>query len=421
MQRARGGSAAEEVAERVQPEEVSYPAPPKSSRGLAILTVALALLAVGLVAFKFWPRNGALTVTVTGPNRAPVDMIEVKVDDRTVCKQSPCSIAKLGVGAHTVDVSAPGYIKSATRAAEIEYGQVAQVDFLLTPATTGIRIRALGPNLRLFVDGNDRGPLPASLDDLTPGTHSMRVEGSERFQKFEQQFTLSPGEVKTLDPKLRVARGVAKLEPGDNLKGARVWLACGNDPKVELALPTVKEVAVDKGCRVEATKKGFEPTGLDLAFDDGSPEKSFTVDVQPKGAAPPAAAAPAAAPPTGVPPAAAAPVAHAGRGKSRAAAAAPPPPPPAPKPVAEKPAPPPKPEPPPKPAAPPGPTGTININSMPVSSVSVDGNPAGQTPTHVTVPVGNHTVVFTHPEKGRKSVTVKVKAGATAAAVVRFD
>jgi hypothetical protein len=58
---------------------------------------------------------------------------------------------------------------------------------------------------------------------------------------------------------------------------------------------------------------------------------------------------------------------------------------------------------------------------MPVSSVSVDGTPAGQTPVHVNVPAGNHTVVFTHPEKGRKSVTVKVKAGASTSAVVRFD
>jgi serine/threonine-protein kinase len=83
-----------------------------------------------------------------------------------------------------------------------------------------------------------------------------------------------------------------------------------------------------------------------------------------------------------------------------------------------KPAPPPAPA---KPAAIAGPQGAININSMPVSSVTVDGNPAGQTPARVAVPPGKHTVVFTHPQKGRKSVTVQVKGGATASAVVRFD
>jgi serine/threonine-protein kinase len=395
-------SARPAVAERVSPVLALPAVPAKSSRGLVLLTVALSLLAVVLLLFKFWPRNGELTVTVSGPNRAPVDMLEIRVDDRTVCKQSPCAVTKLAVGAHTVDVTAPGYVKSATRAAEIEYGQTAQVEFSLTPGTTGVRVGALGPNLRLFVDGNDRGPLPASLDDLTPGPHSMRIEGSDRFKPFEQQFTLGPGEIKTLEPKLKVAKGLAKLEPGENAKGARVWLTCSNDPKVELALPTVKEVAVDKGCRVEASKRGFENTSLDLNFEDGSVEKSFSVDLAQKVAAAPA------------PP----PVAYVSRVKSAPKPAVEKP---APKPVAEKPAPKPaveKPAPAPKPA---GPTGTININSMPVSSVTVDGTPAGQTPAHVNVPAGNHTVVFTHPEKGRKSVTVKVKAGATTSAVVRFD
>jgi serine/threonine-protein kinase len=373
-----------------------------------LLTVALSLLAVGLVLFKFWPRSGDLTVTVSGPNRAPVDMLEIQVDNRTVCKQSPCAVTKLLVGAHTVDVTAPGYVKSATRAAEIEYGQTAQVEFSLTPATTGVRVGALAPNLRLFVDGNDRGPLPASLDDLTPGSHSMRIEGSDRFKPFEQQFALGPGEIKTLEPKLKVAKGLAKLEPGENAKGARVWLTCNGDPKVELALPTVKEVAVDKGCRVEASKRGFENTSLDLSFEDGSPEKSFSVDLAQKGAAAPAPA----------------PVARVSHAKPAAASKpAVEKPAPAPKPAVEKPAPAPKPAvekpaPAPKPA---GPTGTININSMPVSSVTVDGNAAGQTPVHVNVAAGTHTVVFTHPEKGRKSVTVKVKAGASTSAVVRFD
>jgi hypothetical protein len=396
-----------EVSERVPPVLELPQAPAKSSRGIVLLTIALSLLAVGLVVFKFWPRTGELMVTVSGPNRAPVDMLEIQVDDRTVCKQSPCTVTKLVVGAHTVAVTAPGYVKSATRAAEIEQGQTAQVEFSLTPGTTGIRVGALAPNLRLFVDNADRGPLPASLDDLTPGSHSLRIEGSDRFKPFEQQFTLGPGEIKTLEPKLKVAKGLAKLEPGENAKGARVWLTCASDPKVELVLPTTKEVATDKGCRVEASRRGFENASLDLSFEDGTPEKSFTVDLAEKGAAPTPAPATAARVSTAKPAAAPA----------------------APKPAAEKPAPAPKPaaeKPPPeeKPAAaakPAGPTGTIAINSMPVSSVTVDGNSAGQTPARVNVPAGTHTVVFTHPEKGRKTLKVKVKAGATASAVVKFD
>jgi len=65
-------------------------------------------------------------------------------------------------------------------------------------------------------------------------------------------------------------------------------------------------------------------------------------------------------------------------------------------------------------------TGKISINSIPVSSVLVDGKPVGQTPTRVTVPAGPHSVTFIHPEKGRKSVSVQVPPGGNATAVTRF-
>ena len=36
------------------------------------------------------------------------------------------------------------------------------------------------------------------------------------------------------------------------------------------------------------------------------------------------------------------------------------------------------------------------------------------------MPAGSHTVVFIHPELGKKSVTVVVKAGETKTAAVKF-
>jgi serine/threonine-protein kinase len=51
----------------------------------------------------------------------------------------------------------------------------------------------------------------------------------------------------------------------------------------------------------------------------------------------------------------------------------------------------------------------------------VDGRPLGSTPKiGVSVSAGSHTVVFIHPQHGRKTRTVKVKAGGTATAAVRF-
>ncbi len=51
----------------------------------------------------------------------------------------------------------------------------------------------------------------------------------------------------------------------------------------------------------------------------------------------------------------------------------------------------------------------------------LDGRPLGQTPkVGVSVSPGSHTVVFVHPEHGRKVRAVTVQAGQTATAAVRF-
>ena len=71
--------------------------------------------------------------------------------------------------------------------------------------------------------------------------------------------------------------------------------------------------------------------------------------------------------------------------------------------------------------APPATCGLLSINSIPYSRVVVDGRPLVDTP-RVGVPVspGLHSIVFIHPEHGRKVKHVEVAAGATALAVVTF-
>ncbi|MEZ4224961.1 MAG: PEGA domain-containing protein [Polyangiaceae bacterium] len=65
--------------------------------------------------------------------------------------------------------------------------------------------------------------------------------------------------------------------------------------------------------------------------------------------------------------------------------------------------------------------GTLNINSIPRANVVLDGRPMGMTPVMgVSVSPGNHTVVFVHPEQGRKVAGASVEAGKTATVGVRF-
>ena len=64
---------------------------------------------------------------------------------------------------------------------------------------------------------------------------------------------------------------------------------------------------------------------------------------------------------------------------------------------------------------------TLNIMSVPPANCVLDGRPLGQTPKPgVSVSAGTHTILFVHPEKGRKTQTVTVKGGETKPVIVKF-
>jgi serine/threonine-protein kinase len=64
---------------------------------------------------------------------------------------------------------------------------------------------------------------------------------------------------------------------------------------------------------------------------------------------------------------------------------------------------------------------TINLNSIPPSNVIVNGRPMGKTPKlGVKVPAGAQSIVFMHPDKGRKRVSVTVPAGGAKTISVSF-
>ena len=64
--------------------------------------------------------------------------------------------------------------------------------------------------------------------------------------------------------------------------------------------------------------------------------------------------------------------------------------------------------------------GSITCNSIPASNVILDGRPIGRTPKKVSVAAGRHSVMFLHPQKGRRTLGVNVTPGKNAIAAVRF-
>ncbi len=354
-----------------------------AAAGLALLVV------VGVVALL--PRDGSLVVTVAGAGNKSVSDLEVLVDGKKVCSSSPCQVKELGSGTHLVKVNAPGYQSTADQAVKVASGDEAVLNVSLSRggSGTGLNVRAEGSGLKLFVDGKELGPLPQSITDIAPGEHVVKIDGGDRYEPFEQTVTLSADQAQTLEPKLKVKKGLATIKPGLNAEGAHVVLVSGNERRPVPQLPLAVEVPVDKPYSIVATKRGFQDFEQRLEFEDNKAERTFVIDMVPplsndSGRAAPAPASRAPAPASKAP--AAAPAVAA--------------------PAAAKPA-----------AA----GGTLNLNSIPVSNVILDGKPLGPTPKlGVSVTPGNHTVIFVHPEHGRKAKSVSVAAGKTVPVVVKF-
>lgn len=104
-----------------------------------------------------------------------------------------------------------------------EVPQVAAAPTGETPAPTrqGIRVRAEQPDVTLFVDGADRGPLPVELHDLNAGRHELRFVGTGDRGPLEKTITLAAGELADLGtitlPERKIEVTLTLLFPGANV------------------------------------------------------------------------------------------------------------------------------------------------------------------------------------------------------------
>jgi serine/threonine-protein kinase len=58
------------------------------------------------------------------------------------------------------------------------------------------------------------------------------------------------------------------------------------------------------------------------------------------------------------------------------------------------------------------PDGRVSINALPWAEVWIDGSPIGETPlANLSLPVGQHEIVFRHPQLGERREMLIVKAG----------
>lgn len=365
----------------------SFHAPQSGSRNLMMVLVAIVIAGIGAGGYFFMKgKAGSLVVTVAGPGNKPVDGVEIYVDGaKASCAGSPCRIPDLKPGTHLVRVSAAGYPPTADIGVKIPAGEetVQNVELARPSQGTGIKVSSEGRGLKLIVDGKEIGPLPQEIRDLTPGEHKIRIEGGDRYEPFEKTVNIGPEQMETIEPKLKVKKGLATIKLGSNAEGAQVMLVSGNERRPIPRFPLAVELEADKAYSIVAEKRGYARYEKRIDFDDGQAEKVFEIELSSSASADPPVST--GGPSTG--------------GGSRSTPA-----------VAAAPA----------PAAGAGKKATLTFTSTPPSNVVFDGRPLGKTPKSATVDPGPHTILFIHPEHGRKAKTINVNPGQKATLTVKF-
>jgi serine/threonine-protein kinase len=368
-----------------------------SSLPWVIVALLAVVLLVGGAAFFLVPSTGELRVYVSGPQGRDIGKVDIFVNNNKVCTSSPCTVTDLKAGIHDVKAEAEGYEATAPRGVEIKSRSQAKLDLELAVASagTGFKVAGAQQGIKLFVDGAEVGPLPQTIKNLSPGEHKLRFVGSDRYEPLEKTITVVPDKIEDLgDIKLGVVKGKATLELVT--RGARILLVPSKGEKRQIDERMFKndqlsiDIDTSKEWSIEATKPGHDDLKLPISFADGQAEKTFRIELAERGKAP----------------------AGDDRDPTRPPATAPTSPGPGPGPGPTAPA---------TVAAPTGGPAKLNINSIPPSAVLLDGRPLGRTPkAGVVVSPGTHTITFIHPEKGRKSTSVTVKAGETKGVGVRF-
>ncbi|MEM1031139.1 MAG: PEGA domain-containing protein [Myxococcota bacterium] len=380
------------------------------SRGTSkslLLLVAAAMVALGIAGVFYLRSASDAEVTINASHKKKsVETAKVYINGQKRCDFTPC-VVELKPGAANIRVV---YGQLAGRnTIEVEGGKSMSVDIALgvdpelapplpsadesaspdepkAPAKLSLATTMKDAEVTVLIDGKEKGKLPLELDGLEPGEVELTFVGGDTFGKVTKKVTLEPGKTFSIDdiklPLLKVKTIFALVTRGAEVELVEVRDG-GTDETSKLAFVGGKvEQTLDttKKWKVVARLSGYRDYEKVLDFDGVEEKLELDIELEKEEA------------PTETP-------------------------------VAT-----PGPQPPTSEPQPPAPTsdtasqfGFINANSVPPSSVIIDGRPRGQTPVSgVKVTAGSHTVVFKHSSRGTMSRTVSVGAGKTATAVVRF-
>jgi serine/threonine protein kinase len=274
----------------VAPPEPRTIRPSRSPR--ARYTVSAIGLGVLLAALPAWvmthPHTGRMVVLASDTSGHEIAQVETLVDGKKRCDTTPCVIEQIEQGAHSVRVAADGYMPSDAQGATVPAGNEAFLSFVLKSVFSSLRVSGTQPDVNLYVDGREIGPLPQQVPNLAAGEHVARLAGPPgRYAPFERAVSLEPGASADLGERTLPVL-VGKVTLVLDTPGAHVAIHSGNDSGDIPLLPIALEVDASRRWWVSGTKRGYTDFRQTLSFADGVAERTVHVALEPA----PAASAP---------------------------------------------------------------------------------------------------------------------------------
>jgi len=259
------------------------PPPRRWARSLALAVIALAGLCAALVLWQR-PHRGSLHVDISVDGKTPVRDVEVYVDGQRECIHVPCVIDGVAVGARTVRIVAQGFAapEAVTEVVTVDKQSVIRVPLESITSRTGISVGGLYPEVKVWVDGEERGTLPLRVTELAPGPHRLRIAGSDRYEPLERTVEVSAGRVSDLG-EIKLGVRLGRITVDLKTPGASVLIVRDGTRKVMHGpWPMSVDVTTADNWRLSASKPGFEDLEMPLDFGDGRADQSVIIDLEPR-------------------------------------------------------------------------------------------------------------------------------------------
>ncbi len=373
------------------PPQVAPPArrgPLSSPKALWAVATVMLLATLGLLVYRLSvPTTGQLVVNAQGPGGSAVDEVEITIDESVTCHESPCQISELKPGPHTITATGKG-MQDTEEVAEVEAGRRSVHTLRLSrvvarPKAGSIVVPAAEQALTLFVDEARIGRLPQTVPGLSAGRHWLRLVGTDGRVAVEKPVNVVAGEQIEVLPTPPVStKGLVTIQLASSSRGASVTL----DDAFLLDFPAELELEPGRPHVLSASKPGFRDFTTEIEVEVGQPREIIEIDLRRGVARSRNQASKKAARKK---------KRRRARSKKRSSKAS---------------------------TFGDGTQGRLTLRSIPRANVILNGRPVGTTPKVGLLVPGNtmQTIVFIHPEKGRRRAQQFVRTGETETVSIKF-